>query len=518
MSLRGDLINLKREKSATAFRGIAYPDLYESIISRGYCTLCGACEAACPVHAIELNGVPSQRYDCSEHIDICPICYDICPHTEPLFSEILSFVQDAPSRSENLGYYRKIVLARASDPGIRRASHGGGVVSSLLSYLFSKGEVDAAAVSEALPGTRFEHRAIVGLVPDDITSALESKYFPSAVGKAFGSAVYEYGKQKVAFVGVPCNIRALRKLEAWHHKVAPNIKVLIGLFCLWGFSLEGLLDYIAKEYRINQREMIRFILSDDFLLQTKKEVLRVPIAEAHRHVMQRCRTCFDYSAELADLSIGSARPLEGWSTVILRTETGESIFHEAEDAKVIETASVEGHLDVFYNVMETAGRKIDLATREVHSLEKSKRQLPPVVLHEVSYVHAAAGALASINVEDVMTKEVMTVKPELTVSELLDIMTQHHHLGYPMVDEKDRLAGIVVFEDVSRVPKENRMITLVNEIASKRVITINREAPVSKALQKMTRNNIGRMVVVDKNDPKKILGIITRSDIMHALL
>ncbi len=497
---------------------IAFHDLDESIISKGYCTLCGACEAACPVHAIKLNAVPSQRYDCSEHIDICPICYDICPHSEPLFSETLSFVQNAPFRSENLGCYRRIVLARASDPSIRRASHGGGVVSSLLGYMFEKGKVDAAAVSEVIPGTSLENKPVVGLVPDDITSALETKYFPSAVGRAFGSAVYEYGKEKVAFVGVPCNILALRKLEAWHHKVAPNIKVLIGLFCLWSFSLDMLLDYLAKKYGINQNNMQRFVLADEFLLYTKRDVVKIPILDAHHHVMQRCRTCFDYSAELADLSIGSARPLEGWSAVILRTETGESLFQEAVEAKIIEAASIEGHLEVFYNVMETAGRKIGLATSEVHSLEKSEHPLPPVVQKEISYVHAAAGVLASINVEEVMTREVMTVGPNLTVSQLLDIMTQHHHLGYPVVDEQNRLAGVVVFEDVSRVPKESQMTTLVAEIASTDVITINPEAPVYEAFQKMTQKNIGRLIVVDKKDPKKIVGIITRSDIMHALL
>lgn len=497
---------------------VAFPDLEEAIISRGYCTLCGACEVACPIHAIKLNAVPSRRYDCSEHIDLCPICYDICPHSEAFFSETLSYVQDAPIRSENLGYYRKMVLARAPDPKIRKESRGGGVVSSLLGYMFDKGEVDAAAVSEAIPGTSMGDRPIVGLVPDDITSALESKYFPSAVGKAFGSAVYEHGREKVAFVGVPCNILALRKLEAWHHKVAANIKVLIGLFCLWGFSLNMLLDYLAKKYKLSISDMNRFVLADDFLLYTKKEVKRIPLTEAHHHVMKRCRTCFDYSAEMADISIGSARPLEGWSTVILRTENGESIFQEAEEAGVIETSSIEGHLNVFYNVMETARQKIDLSTREVRSLEKSKQPLPPAVKQEISYLHAAAGVLASINVKNVMTRKVMTVRPDMTVSQLLDIMTQHHHLGYPVVDENNRLTGIVVFEDMAHVPKENRISTLVSEVASRNLVTVNPEDSVAKAFQRMIRHDIGRLVVVEHKDPEKIVGILTRQDIMHALL
>ena len=34
---------------------IAYNDLENKIINSGFCTFCGACEAACPVHAITIN-------------------------------------------------------------------------------------------------------------------------------------------------------------------------------------------------------------------------------------------------------------------------------------------------------------------------------------------------------------------------------------------------------------------------------------------------------------------------------
>jgi len=37
-------------------------------------------------------------------------------------------------RNEELGYYRKIVLAQAANPKLREQSHGGAVVTSLLTY------------------------------------------------------------------------------------------------------------------------------------------------------------------------------------------------------------------------------------------------------------------------------------------------------------------------------------------------------------------------------------------------
>ena len=82
---------------------IAYDDLEFKIINSGFCTLCGACEAACPVHAITIEEDRIDHFDCSKHIDSCPICYNICPHSEELLEESLKFVSDSPINREGLG-------------------------------------------------------------------------------------------------------------------------------------------------------------------------------------------------------------------------------------------------------------------------------------------------------------------------------------------------------------------------------------------------------------------------------
>ncbi len=185
-------------------RLIGFNNLHRLIIDPGFCTSCGACEAACPVHALKVeNGKPNRLHDCSEHLDLCPICYQICPHSEELLLRSLRFVASAPIKSEALGYYRKIVLARTADSKLREQSLGGGIVTSLLAYGVEERIFDSAIVSEAEPENPLKPKPSVALVPDDVLSAVGSKYFPSAVAKAFGSAVYEYGKTNVAFVGTP---------------------------------------------------------------------------------------------------------------------------------------------------------------------------------------------------------------------------------------------------------------------------------------------------------------------------
>jgi coenzyme F420 hydrogenase subunit beta len=98
-------------------------------------------------------------------------------------------VADAPIKNEAIGYYRKIVLAQAIDPKIRELSHGGGVVTSLLKFGIETKIFDSAIVSQSEPENPTKPMPLVATVPDDVLSAVGSKFFPSSIAKAYGTAV-----------------------------------------------------------------------------------------------------------------------------------------------------------------------------------------------------------------------------------------------------------------------------------------------------------------------------------------
>jgi len=498
---------------------IAFNDLEQTIIQLGFCTICGACEAACPVHTIKVeNEKPKRLYDCSELIDTCPICYDICPHTDALIYEALRFIADAPKRREHFGYYRKVLIAQATDPNIRALTKSGGVVNALLNFALSNKIIDSAVTSRASPITSLKVKPSIGLVPDDMLSAVDSKIVPSAVAQAYGRAVFEHGKTHIAFVGIPCHIIGLRKLEAWQHKIVDSLEIVIGLFCLWGFSLSKLLEFLLSEYHVVASEIQSVDLSaDTYVVNMENRQKQIPLSKIKFHILNRCKTCIDFTSEYADLSLGGATPLKDWSIVIIRTKKGEELFNKALTSGVLTTKNIEDEPQALAHLIQLSAYKRDSALREMKNMRNNGIYIPAGAELSVRPRSSEIRVLETVKVEQIMTREVAALSPTLTVSQFLEKIAEYHHVGFPIMDESCKIIGIVTLQDAMKIAEEKRNVTSIGTICTKRLITIYSDDSVAEALSKMDKHGIGRLLVFDKTGKRGLVGILTRSDIMHLI-
>ncbi len=66
--------------------------------------------------------------------------------------------------------------------------------------------------------------------------------------------------------------------------------------------------------------------------------------------------------------------------------------------------------------------------------------------------------LAQASVKEVMTRDVITVTPDTTISSLVDIIMEHHINPIPVVDKEGRLVGIVSRADLVKLLKEIPLI------------------------------------------------------------
>jgi Zn-dependent protease/predicted transcriptional regulator len=130
-----------------------------------------------------------------------------------------------------------------------------------------------------------------------------------------------------------------------------------------------------------------------------------------------------------------------------------------------------------------------------------------------SRMTAIGEALSDVKVADLMTREVKTVSPDDTVQELFDRMLVERHTGYPVV-RNGNVAGIVTLSDAKEVRPEEREALLVEDIMTEEVVTVEPAEDAFEALQTLSRESFGRLVVVENGE---LAGILSRTDVMTAL-
>ncbi|KPJ64117.1 MAG: hypothetical protein AMJ45_06475 [Syntrophobacter sp. DG_60] len=124
--------------------------------------------------------------------------------------------------------------------------------------------------------------------------------------------------------------------------------------------------------------------------------------------------------------------------------------------------------------------------------------------------------LKKIRVEEVMTKDFPTISASMTVRQLFNIFTKTGYHGFP-VTRDGKLCGIITLNDIRPITRRKGWQKLkVIDVATKNLIVAYSEQTLDKVIIHMGEKQIGRVPVVDKNDKEKLLGVLTREDILRA--
>jgi CBS domain-containing protein len=118
-------------------------------------------------------------------------------------------------------------------------------------------------------------------------------------------------------------------------------------------------------------------------------------------------------------------------------------------------------------------------------------------------------------VKDIMTKTVITIESNKTVTEAAALMTENN-VSNLIVMYKNTPTGIVTERDFVRkvLAKNKPSTTKISEIMSTPLTVIDPDAPIKEAARKMVRKGIRRLPVIKDN---KLVGIITTTDIAKQL-
>ena len=135
------------------------------------------------------------------------------------------------------------------------------------------------------------------------------------------------------------------------------------------------------------------------------------------------------------------------------------------------------------------------------------------VIHKNMSIEAQAKQVHSVKrAENGMIYDPVTIKRGSTVKDALDLMSEYHIGGIPVVDDERRLVGIVTNRDL-RFEKNLRR-TIDEVMTSKNLVTTNQSTDLQQAADILQNHKIEKVPVVDKNG--KLRGLVTYKDITKA--
>ncbi|MGB2990157.1 MAG: chloride channel protein [Candidatus Zixiibacteriota bacterium] len=124
--------------------------------------------------------------------------------------------------------------------------------------------------------------------------------------------------------------------------------------------------------------------------------------------------------------------------------------------------------------------------------------------------------LEGISVQEVMSTSWQTVPQDMPLSQLLRFVEQSRENVFPVLNRKGELEGIVTLQDIRSVVTKSVLehLVIVEDIMSHSPPTITVDENLASALSKFAVRDLDGMPVVDKHNPRKLLGILRRSDII----
>lgn len=356
---------MKRYRLREQMNGIPEPpgkvwfwELEAGVIDAERCIQCGTCVAVCPSNSIGI----AEDTDLPELVKMCTgcsLCWDFCPRGGLRYEALWppSTAADAAPvpevRADAADTYWKItggppadglgavleryaVRASARTEGVQ----DGGAVTAILAGLLAAGEIDGALVSKPSddPDQPWKGVATVATTPAELRAASGSFYNQTMALAELDLSRYDLpARPRIAVVGTPCEIQGIRAMQSrrWPtgaHRV-DAVVLTIALLCTKSFDYEGLVlrELAARRSvdldRVSKVDVIRGRMIVEY--RDGEVAVDEPVKAFHGAALKGCDECADFLGRSADISVGSVGSMDGWTSVLVRTERGRLAFQQA---------------------------------------------------------------------------------------------------------------------------------------------------------------------------------------------
>ncbi|KWT57218.1 coenzyme F420-reducing hydrogenase [Streptomyces albus subsp. albus] len=306
---------------------MTFQQLEKDVLAPELCTVCGACELACPAGVIgfdELDPVLTvaswTAADCGE----CTDCLDVCPGADPgtPAAEERLFGRTRTPEERWTGVFEEVVAGHALDPVVYEASASGGSLTALLQTAMRVLGVTAVLSMGRDAGQPWRAAPAVVRDPGELVETAQSTYQLAPYLGALRRIMTEEPDARVAMSGVACHIQAMRKLQAMDTEIGrwarEKVVLLVEPACSSSTRPEGTAAVIRERAHVPLESVVRLRYREgeypgNIGIRTRDGVdHQVQFWQAVRdfagNKTHRCLSCGDWMSGLADVSVSDGDP------------------------------------------------------------------------------------------------------------------------------------------------------------------------------------------------------------------
>ena len=332
---------------------MSFTDLESEILNQDMCTRCGACVAVCPPGLLAISDdhmpvplVEPEAMSCGD----CSLCLDVCPgkDTATPTSEGRLFGRSRTPAERWTGIFRQSLVLTSTNPRVLSGAAAGGAGTTLMLTALRSGLADAVIVVGRDANRPWVPAALITDSEDEVIRCGQTSYCLTPNLQLLRDPRYK----RIALVGVPCEVQAVRKMQNLVPlpEVAEKVVLAVEIACASSTKLAGTEFLITEKLGIPLRDVteMRYRQGEypgEFTVTTRDGQQRSApffevVDEFKRHKTHRCLVCADWWSGLADVSISDGDPNiyassqsgakpPRQSIVMTRTAQGEKIVQAA---------------------------------------------------------------------------------------------------------------------------------------------------------------------------------------------
>lgn len=267
---------------------------------------------------------------------LAPRCGTACQFTIPDFPTREAATHGSAGADPHFGQVQAMHRARLADPA--PGAQWTGITTALAADLLDRGTV--TAVLTLAPAAHDPFRPVPVIITEAVDMArVRGMRMGFAPLLALLEPAIAQGHRRIALIGIPCQVHALRAIEA---ELGLDRLYVIGTPCSDNTTTENFHRFLARltdapetvtylEFRTDYRVEIRF---DDGRVRLIP-FLKLPLSDLPGDFFpMTCRTCTDYTNRLADITVGYMGG-DGDQWLIVRNARGAEMLAALGDRVIL---------------------------------------------------------------------------------------------------------------------------------------------------------------------------------------